>query len=307
METGSRQSRPEEHACCTRADPRSSRSSFCLDDSLRQFEKEATHGTLDTGRYRCSYYVWGSGPPLLFIHGAGDIARGFIPVISLLAGHCRCIAYDLPSGRNDGARLKEYRHPDLVADLFCLLDHLSAPRAYVLGSSFGSTIALAAMASRPERIPRAVLSGAFACRGLASLELALARAACYLPGSMSDLPFRRVAARRAFDAPDSSPDELRRFGLESTGTSPVRALAHRALIVHKLDLRGILREIHQPVLIINGDCDAVVSRSCQADLLERLPNAACVEIKNCGHMAHYTHPREMAELIAHFLTPPSAG
>jgi pimeloyl-ACP methyl ester carboxylesterase len=193
----------------------------------------------------------------------------------------------------------------LVADLFCLLDHLSVPRSYILGSSLGSTIALAAMAGHPERIPRAVLSGAFACRGLAPFELLLARAACYLPGSMRDLPFRGLAARRAFGAAASSSDELRRFGLKSTGTSSVRALAHRALIVQDLDLRGILSEIQQPILIINGDRDAVVSRRCQAELLDGLPNAASVEIPNCGHMAHYTHPGEMAELIAHFLTPPS--
>src|SRR5207249_1225207 len=93
--------------------------------ALERFEREAVRGICDTGRYRCPYFSWGQGPPLVMVPGLSDQALSFVMLGALLAPEFRCISYDLPSGRDDGARLGSYRHADLVDDLFALLDHLS--------------------------------------------------------------------------------------------------------------------------------------------------------------------------------------
>ena len=146
-----------------------------LDDALQRFDREAVRGVCDTGRYRMPYYVWGEGPPLVFVHGAMDSSRAWVMPISRLSAHFRCVAYDLPNGRDDGARLGRHTHAGLVADFFALLDHLGRRRGYVFASSFGSTIALPALRERPERLPRAVLQGGLALRPLRRLERFLAR------------------------------------------------------------------------------------------------------------------------------------
>src|SRR5215831_17727198 len=87
-------------------------------EARARFECEATHGVCDTGRYRLPYYTWGEGPPLLFVHGVGDSCRSFLQPISRLSAHFRCIAYDLPSGHRDGARLRRCTHDDLIADVW---------------------------------------------------------------------------------------------------------------------------------------------------------------------------------------------
>src|SRR5262249_10065353 len=92
-----------------------------LADAQAKFEREAVRGICDTGRYRCPYYVWGSGPPIVMIPGLADDSLSFILVSALLAPHFRCIAYDLPTGAGDGAKLRRIAHPDLVRDLFALL------------------------------------------------------------------------------------------------------------------------------------------------------------------------------------------
>src|SRR4051812_43198094 len=167
-----------------------------LAEGLARFDREATRGVCDTGRYRMPYYVWGAGPPLVFIHGAADVSRSFVPVVSRLAGHFRCVAYDLPLGHRDGARLGQYRHGDLVDDLWALLDQLGVQRSYLLGSSFGSTIALAAMRRRPERVPRAVLQGALAHRPLRRMARVFAWLLRRLPGPMARLPRRQRMLER---------------------------------------------------------------------------------------------------------------
>src|SRR5947208_3117129 len=79
-----------------------------LAEAFGRFEREATRGVCDTGRYRCRYFSWGEGPPLLFLHGLADSSQTFVLPAALLASSFRCIAYDLPSGADDGASLRRY-------------------------------------------------------------------------------------------------------------------------------------------------------------------------------------------------------
>src|SRR5688500_12348938 len=75
-----------------------------LADALPRFEREAKRGVCDTGRYRCNYYAWGEGPPLLLVHGLSDDSLSFVQLAARLAPFFRCVAYDLPRGNGDGAR-----------------------------------------------------------------------------------------------------------------------------------------------------------------------------------------------------------
>lgn len=276
-----------------------------LELSLRRFEQEALRGIFDTGRYRCPYYSWGAGPPLVIIPGLGDGGRSFVLAAALLSCHFRVIGYDLPTGCGDGARLGRYTHADLVSDLFALLDHLGLRQAYLFGSSFGSTVALTAMHQRPERLRRGILQGGFARRPLARAELWLARLARFWPGTMRLLPYRAEAMRRSHHGPFAErPPELWEHFRAYSGAKPISTMAHHALLLHGTDLRPILGQVRQPVLMVCGDRDPLVRPAHEEDLLRGLPNVRRVELVNCGHFPYLTHPEVLAELVRQFLTPP---
>jgi pimeloyl-ACP methyl ester carboxylesterase len=280
--------------------------SLSLGETLERFGREAVQGVYDTGRYRCPYFTWGQGPVLLFIPGLSDDARSFLLLSALLSKSFRCIAYDLPAGRGDGARLRRYTHSDLVEDAFALLDHLGVGQSYVLGCSFGSTVALAALEARPARLPRAVLQGGFAHRRLAPAEVLLARLVRYLPGRTRSLPFRSALLRRSHHGPFATrPPEFWDFFLTRWGSPRLAAMAQRALLLHRLDLRPALGHIRQPVLLVTGEADPLVNRECEQDLLRGLPNAGQVELMDCGHNPLFTHPEVLAEVVREFLTPPA--
>jgi pimeloyl-ACP methyl ester carboxylesterase len=189
-------------------------------------------------------------------------------------------------------------------DLFALLDHLGVRQSYLLGSSFGSTVALAALRERPERFPRAILQGGFAQRPLALAELLLARVARYWPGTMRALPLRLTVMRRSHAEPFAGcPPEVWEFFVAQTGTVPITAVAHRAVLLHQIDLRPLLSEIRQPVLLVCGDCDPLVGRACEEMLLAGLPNAGRVEVNRCGHFPYLTHIDLLATVVRDFLTP----
>lgn len=285
--------------CCPASAP------VALGDILARFEREAVPGVCDTGRYRCAYFSWGQGPPLLMIHGIADDARSFVQFMASLTSHFRCIAYTLPTGIGDGARLSRYTHRDLVADVFALLDHLECRRSYVFGSSFGSTIALEALRAQPERLPRAILQGGFARRRLTWAEYLLIRFMRHWPGRVGSLPLRKAALRRANARSFATvASEVWDYFFERSDVQPVAAVAQRAMLVHQLDLRFVLASIRQPVLLVCGDHDPVVDRSCEQVLAEGLPNVARVELVNCGHNPQFSHPELLAAVVRQFLTPP---
>lgn len=273
-----------------------------LSEALRRFEREATHTICDTERYRANCWSWGQGPPLLFVHGISGTSRSFVLLAALLAPRFRCIAYDLPNG----PPLARYTHTDLAADLFAVQEHYRLSRSYVYGASFGATIALAALAARPERLPRAILQSGFARRPMRSLERWLARLGGWMPGTLGRFPLWRGMLRR-LHVPSFAdrPPEVWSYFESQACAAPIRTAARLARMTDSLDLRSLLPQVRQPVLLIDGDRDPLVDRSCSEELLRGLPNARQIELVGCGHLAAFTHPEPLAALVCEFLTPPA--
>jgi pimeloyl-ACP methyl ester carboxylesterase len=272
--------------------------------ALARLAKEGRPGHFHAGLYTLRYALWGSGPPLVFVHGLSDFARSFACVAADLSRDFTCVLYDLPNGDGDSARLGAYRHRHYVADLFRLLDHLGLERTYLLGSSFGATVAIAAAAEKPERFARLVLQGAFARRPVHPRDVVLARFARYWRGRMRSLPIKTSLKnpKEASVFATASPDG-RRFYEENTGSALISATARLGLLVAGLDLRPSLSRLTMPVRLIGGDRDGIIPAALEQELLAGLPNAERIEIPMCGHVPQYTHPGLFAELVRQFLNP----
>jgi pimeloyl-ACP methyl ester carboxylesterase len=282
-------------ACATR---------LVLRDCLARREREAKFGLCDTGRYRCRYVIWGCGPALVMIPGLASNATCFAMLMARLQSDFCCISYDLPDGAKDGASLLKYRHADLAADLFALLDQLRIRECFLHGSSFGSTIALRALHEQQARFSRALLQGGFAYRPLALSEILLASFVRHLPGRFGNFPLVKKIQEMNHRAPflQREPD-VWDFFMAQIGQTPLRAVATRALMLSQLDLRPTLPSIRQPILIVCGDRDPLVGKACEHQLQQALPNVARAEIEDCGHEPHWTHPEVFAEVVRQFLMP----
>jgi pimeloyl-ACP methyl ester carboxylesterase len=252
------------------------------------------------------YFTWGTGAPVLFIHGVADVPESFIAPISRLSSHFRCIAYNLPGSRGDGARMARYTHPDLVRDVWALLDHLGVEQSYVFGSSFGATIALAAMREQPRRLLRGILQGAVAYRPLRRAEKWITRIVRFMPGTMRYLPYRNKILNKVHRPSFAGrADNVYRAFVETTAQTPLRTFGYQARLLDGTDVRPWLADVKQPVLLVCGELDPTVRPAQTEMLLEGLPNAGRVVIEGSGHLPYYTHPEVLAEVIRQFLTPSS--
>lgn len=275
-----------------------------LADALRGIEWDAEHGTLDVGRYRMPYAVWGEGPPLLFVHGLADTLRSSALVMAELTQEYQCIAYQQPTGDGDGARLPSYRHEHLTDDLFALLNHLKVAQATVVAHSYGTTIALRAMHQRPFRLPRALLVCGLARRPLSGVEWMLAQMGRVLGGRMRHAPMWKPVVHldhhRSFA---NQAEDVWQFLLSESGRAPMKSVAHWARELHHLDLRPLLAQIRQATLVVSGDHDPLVPLSIQEELFCRLPNGSMFQIDGCGHFPLLTHPHAIADAVRRFAPP----
>lgn len=96
-----------------------------------------------------AYDEYGSGAPLVLVHGTGAQASLWGAAASdLAAGGYRVIAYDRRGyGRSVHRPVRDYRIH--VADLAAVIEHVGAP-GHVLGWSSGATTALALAVQRPD-------------------------------------------------------------------------------------------------------------------------------------------------------------
>jgi pimeloyl-ACP methyl ester carboxylesterase len=270
---------------------------------VAEYDRSAEVGHWRGPRHRLTYRVLGDGPTLVLLPGLASTYRGYAPTLRRLADRFRTIQLDYP-GENpdDGADLRAIHHADLVDDLFGLLDHLSVAEAYPFGLSFGSTITLKALHREPARFPRAALQGGFARRRLMPAERLALAVGRRIKGNTARLPFHRrgLAINNRATFPGDQPD-LWEFYVEENGLTPIAGLTHRLDLLDRLDLRSILPEIKTEVLVIHGTADRIVPMARHVELVGGLARSKAVLMPDVGHQPHWTHPRELADLVGDFL------
>ena len=245
--------------------------------------------------------TWGQGPPLYFLCGMGGTAETFCLVTYLLRDLFRCVVFDYPGTREVSRRVTRQSLRD---DLLAIADQQGDGEFSVFATSFGGLVALETLLTAPERVPRAVLQGAFAYRRLSSAERALVRLGGVLPGRIKSLPgtatIQEQNHRRWFPPLDASRWQ---FFLEDAGQIPARSLARRGAIIRDTDFRPQLPNILQPILLIQSEGDGLVTRDCHEALVRGLPNGEGAWMHSAGHLPHLTSPHRLAKFLRDFLLP----
>lgn len=95
------------------------------------------------------------GPAVVLLHGFPQFATSWGPVIDgLTAQGFRCLALD-QRGYSAGARprrRRDYRVPELVADVLALVDASGVEKVHLVGHDWGATVAWAFAAQHPDRL-----------------------------------------------------------------------------------------------------------------------------------------------------------
>jgi len=271
---------------------------------------------------RTAYWVYGpadAAVTILAVHGFRGDHHGLEPVVAFLDG-IRVISPDLP-GFGQTPPLPGRTHTlETYAEWLRAFAAAVAPEAIVLGHSFGSIVAAAAVAGGlpTERLILVNPIGAPALEGPRGLLTRLAVfyywAGAKLPRALGEAVLRsRVIVRVMSVSMAKTRDrDLRRFIHDQHDTyfsdfadRDVLRDAFVASVSH--DVRASAPEISVPTLLIAADRDDITPIEAERRLRALFPQAELVEIAGVGHLIHYEKPAQAAEAVTRFLAPSDAG
>lgn len=104
-----------------------------------------------------AYQVFGTGSPLVLLHGGFGSVEMFGPNVDLLAAGRRVIGVDLQSHGRSPAADRPMQFERMADDIAALIKHLKLDRTAVMGFSLGGAVALRAAIQHPDLVERLVL------------------------------------------------------------------------------------------------------------------------------------------------------
>lgn len=235
----------------------------------------------------------GAGPGLVLLHGWGDSADVWRPLLAELgATGRRAIAVDLP-GFGEASRLARGailpQLDDFAAAL--VLEWAGGEPVVVAGSSLGGAVAL--RLGERDDLP---LAGV----------VPVAPAGLEMPGWF-DVVERDPIIRRLLDIPMPVPEALIRSLVGPLPSSNPRAAQRRVVDAFAGDLPPELAvapfdlaAIECPVLLVWGTRDRMVPNSGARVVLDALPATRVELIEGCGHRPQLEATGELLELLLEF-------
>ena len=246
-------------------------------------------------RPRIRVYQTGSGPDLLFLHGAGGLLPND-PFLNKLSQHFTVYAPLLPGYEDSegGDHLRSML--DVTLHAGDVRKALGLERPLLVGHSMGGMIAAEMAAIAPETVEKLVL---IAPAGLWRDEYPVADLFAALPFQLPELllhdPEKHGALLSSggdFNDPEFLTDFLvgnaRRMGMAGKLLFPIpdRGLESR------------LYRIEAHTRIVWGRSDRVIDSVYAAEFARLIPNAEATVLEEAGHMVPYEQTDRVVELIA---------
>lgn len=258
-----------------------------------------------------------SGPPVLFLHGAGLDAAGLSlgSAMIALAGSCQVFAPDLPGFGESDPMPPDWGFAELSAFLTPLLDALGLPRASLVGVSMGGGVALGFALEAPHRVDRLALIDS-ACLDGAIPGGRLTWFLVHVPGlnligwwllKSSRHLMRRTLLRAMRHRPDlvtpTLVDELMRLVRKRRAGAASRKLQRRELSWRGLRTNYVnrLAEITVPTLILHGENDRLLPVTIAERAHRLIRNSRLEVICDCGHLAPLEQPETVNRALHNFL------
>lgn len=262
--------------------------------------------SIHAGEVQTNYHEFGSGEPVILIHGSGPGVSAWSNwrlALPYLGQRLRALAYDqIGFGYSELPENNVYNLERWTRHLFGFMDALGIKQAHLVGNSMGAGVALAAAVTRPERVKRLVLMGPMGVRF--PLTEGLDAVWGYTPGVAN---MKRLIDIFAYDRRLVT-DELAeqryrasiRPGVQEAFSSMFPAPRQQG-VDGMAAYEDRLAEIQAPALIVHGREDRVIPLSTSQKLLQTLPNAQLHVFGHCGHWTQTEHAAAFNRLTRDFL------
>jgi pimeloyl-ACP methyl ester carboxylesterase len=249
------------------------------------------------------YDVYGSGTPVVLLHGFAEDSTIWSEQVSFLKQHCLLIVPDIPgSGRSQLLQKENVTIEDYADVVNALLAFEQIEKCILIGHSMGGYIALAFAEKFPEKL---TAFGFVHSTALADNEdkKNTRRKAIKLIEEYGVYPFLKNSTPNLFSEKYKKEHPERVSDLTEQGKkfSKEALIQYYSAMISRPDRTRVLEKSDVPVLFIIGTEDVAAPLE---DLLKQvnLPKVSYINILNdVGHMSMWEKPLELNQHLLQFI------
>ncbi len=246
--------------------------------------------------------VVGSGPCVVMTHSFLCDRSMFRAQVAALQTRYRVINVDLRGHGESGDSTQPFTLYDLVDDVLAVLDGEKVDHAVWAGLSIGGFLSMRAALRHPDRVRALVLmnTDAGAESAFKSFKYSVLRWGLKAlgPGPIVPSLLPIFLGKTTLRTRPELREEVRRKFLAMRVPSiaeGVRTLCTRD------DIRGELRRIRCPTLVIAGEEDQPLPPPHSEQIAGSIPGAELVVVPKCGHLSSLEAPEEVTRALIAFL------
>lgn len=214
------------------------------------------------------YETYGSGEPLVMLHGNGGSINAFSNQIPFFEKYYRVIAIDSRLQGKSGGSADTVSYELMASDFCALLDFLGIKSACVLGWSDGGINGLIMAMRCPDKVKKLAISGANV-----------------LPDSTA-IPYQDILIMKNIVENDQN-------------ASPVEKALNRMMLYQPNIPFTDLQKIKCPVLVMAGDHD-IIKPEHTLKIYQSIPNASLCIFPDSNHGVCQQHPDQFNQVVLNF-------
>ena len=232
---------------------------------------------VNTRGFKMYYETYGSGEPLLIIHGNGGSINNFVYQIPYFSKNYKVIIADSRAQGKSVNNSDSLSYEMMTDDLNALLDTLHADSCYVIGWSDGGINGLLLAIRHPDKVKKLAVTGANLWPDTTAVNPFVYNWAMKLNDSLSHL-------------------------------SQTPAVKHELKLTHLLSYEPhiTLEQLHRiqcPSLIIGGDHDVLLPKHTML-IADNIPNSYLWILPNSGHATPINYKDQFNEVVNNFFKQP---
>ncbi|MBA3751147.1 MAG: alpha/beta hydrolase [Nitrosopumilus sp.] len=260
------------------------------------------------GDIEVTYKILGKGEPILLISGSGNVMDVWPSyLLQELSKDHQVIIFDNRGVGNTTSGIKLFSIEQFANDTAGLMDALEIQKADVIGFSMASFIAQQLTLTHPEKVNRLILYGA-SCGGQESIPQN-----ANVVNALSDFVNNRTVDVNAFQSVTFPPEWIKENPKYLDTIPKTSEMVPSTTLKKQFEINeewlsknwnGVcnqLTKITQPTLIITGTADVAIPAANSLILVDKIPGAWLVQIKEAGHGLMYQFPEKFTTIVETFL------
>jgi len=259
------------------------------DDDLTRFEADGAallpatndQGYVENNGARIWYATYGSGPPVILLHGGlGHSGNWGYQVPALVRSGYHAVVMDSRGHGRSTRDARPFTYELMASDVSAVMDTLNLEKAGLVGWSDGACTALILASKAPTRVAGVFF---FAC----NMD----------PSGTKEFEFTPIIGRcisrhmKDYAQLSATPDQFKEFS-EAVGLMQKTQPNYSA---------NDLAEISVPVAIVHSEHDEFIKREHAEYLARSIPNAEFIDLPGVSHFAPLQRPEQFNAAMLAFL------